>query len=109
MIFATHHFATRREPSDLLHRTDVMQDREETFTIEIFDGKVDIWGEQATLRRAIDLGDLMARFSMYVGDSNYTFTRHDQPACALGWYHKEKMVELAAMGECQFFILLARS
>ena len=86
-----------------------MQDREETFTIEIFDGKVDIWGEQATLRRAIDLGDLMARFSMYVGDSNYTFTRHDQPACALGWYHKEKMVELAAMGECQFFILLARS
>lgn len=83
-----------------------MEAREETFTIQIANGKVGLHGEQAFLRRAKDLGDLMARFSSHVGDTNFTFTRHDQPACQLGWYHKEKMLELAKLGECTSFPLI---
>jgi hypothetical protein len=78
-----------------------MEEREETFTIQIADGTVTEEGEQAFLRRAKDLGDLMARFSSHVPDVNLTFTRHDQPACQLGWFHKEKMIELAELGECE--------
>ncbi|KAM0753092.1 hypothetical protein T439DRAFT_286471 [Meredithblackwellia eburnea MCA 4105] len=87
------------EPSDMLHRIRVMQDREETFTISVLDGVVKLSGEQAFLRRAKDLGDLMSRFSTHVSDLNMTFTRHDQPACQLEWGHKERMIELAGMGE----------
>lgn len=78
-----------------------MEEREETFTIRVTDGEVYEDGEQAFLRRAQDLGDLIARFSQHVPDVNLTFTRHDQPACQLGWFHKERMVELAALGECE--------
>lgn len=78
-----------------------MQEREETFTIQVRDGAVSLQGEQAFLRRAKDLGDLISRVSAAIPDLNLTFTRHDQPACQLGWFHKERMVELAGMGECQ--------
>lgn len=88
------------EPSDLLHRLNVMQDREETFTILIENGKTLIQGEQAFLRRAKDLGDLIGRFSSQIPhDVEFTFTRHDQPAVQLSWFHKERLLELAKMGE----------
>lgn len=87
------------EPNDLMHRVLVMQDREETFTIKVTDGVVEETGEQAFLRRAKDLGDLIERFSAHVPDVNLTFTRHDQPACQLDWYHRDRMVELARLGE----------
>ena len=83
-----------------MHRVRVMQDREETFTIAVEDGVIALSGEQALLRRAKDLGDLMSRFSTHVPNINLTFTRHDQPACRLDWTHKERMVELASLGEC---------
>lgn len=85
-----------------MHRVLVMQDREETFTIKVTDGVVEETGEQAFLRRAKDLGDLIERFSAHVPDVNLTFTRHDQPACQLDWYHRDRMVELARLGECKF-------
>jgi len=77
-----------------------MQEREETFTIKVEEGKVAEVGEQAFLRRAKDLGDLIRRFSDYVPDVNLTFTRHDQPACQLDYYHRDRMVELAQLGDC---------
>lgn len=91
-----------REPGDLAHRVRVMQDRAETFTLKVEDGKTREEGEQAFLKRAKDLADLISRFSQHVPDVNMTFTRHDQPACQLDWYHKERMIELAQMGECEF-------
>ncbi|GAA5979810.1 hypothetical protein JCM5350_002056 [Sporobolomyces pararoseus] len=87
------------EPGDLAHRVRVMQERAETFTIKVEDGKTREEGEQAFLKRAKDLSDLISRFSQHVPDVNLTFTRHDQPACQLDWYHKERMIELAQMGE----------
>ncbi|BGP40133.1 hypothetical protein JCM10450v2_004112 [Rhodotorula kratochvilovae] len=87
------------EPSDLAHRVRVMQERDETFTIQVEEGKVAEVGGQAFLRRAKDLGDLIRRFSTYVPDVNLTFTRHDQPACQLDYYHRDRMVELANLGE----------
>ena len=78
-----------------------MQDREETFTLQIEDGKVYIAGEQAELSRAKDLGELLSRFSAYVPNLNLTMTRHDLPACRLGWYEKERLIELAELGECE--------
>lgn len=87
----------------MAYRTRVMQAREETFTLSVLDGAVKISGEQAALRRAKDLGDLISRFSAHVPNINLTFTRHDQPACQLDWFHKERMVELARMGECAPF------
>lgn len=78
-----------------------MQEREETFTIKVEDGATREEGEQAFLKRAKDLSDLIARFSQHVPDVNLTFTRHDQPACQLDWFHKERMIELAQMGECE--------
>ncbi|GAA5873960.1 hypothetical protein JCM8547_001588 [Rhodosporidiobolus lusitaniae] len=87
------------EPQDLHHRVQVMQDREESFTIKVKEGKTTEEGEQAFLRRAKDLSDLVARFSEYVPDVNLTFTRHDQPACQLDYAVKERMMELAQTGD----------
>ncbi|BGP55771.1 hypothetical protein JCM8202v2_003378 [Rhodotorula sphaerocarpa] len=87
------------DPGDLMHRVLVMQEREETFTIKVTDGVVEETGEQAFLRRAQDLGDLIDRFAAHVPDVNLTFTRHDQPACQVDWYHRDRMVELARLGE----------
>lgn len=84
----------------------VMEEREETFTIQVKKGRVELHGEQAFLRRAKDLGELISRFSDHVSDLNLTFTRHDQPACQLGWFHKERMVELAEVGDCKLFSFL---
>ncbi|GAA5908906.1 hypothetical protein JCM6882_005480 [Rhodosporidiobolus microsporus] len=87
------------EPGDLAHRVEVMQDREESFTIQVKEGKVSETGEQAFLARAKDLGDLIRRFSQFVPDVNLTFTRHDQPACQLDWAVRDRMTELAQQGE----------
>ncbi|SGY20402.1 BQ5605_C016g08039 [Microbotryum silenes-dioicae] len=87
------------EPHDLKHRVLVMQEREETFTIQVKDGEVFELGEQAQLKRAKDFRELIARVSKHVPNVNLTFTRHDQPACQLGWFHKERMLELAGEGE----------
>ncbi|SGZ26582.1 BQ5605_C024g09945 [Microbotryum silenes-dioicae] len=73
------------EPHDLKHRVLVMQEREETFTIQV---------KTARCSR-----ELIARVSKHVPNVNLTFTRHDQPACQLGWFHKERMLELAGEGE----------
>ena len=82
-----------------------MQERAETFTIKVEDGKTREEGEQAFLKGAQDLTDLISRFSQHVPEVNLTFTRHDQPACQLDWYHKERMIELAQMGECKLFLV----
>ncbi|KAM0791268.1 hypothetical protein ACM66B_005744 [Microbotryomycetes sp. NB124-2] len=89
------------EPSDLHHRVQVMQAREETFTIRMEDGQVWEEGEQAFLRRAKDLRNLINRFAATIPDVelNMTFTRHDQPAVRLGWHHRERLKELAELGE----------
>ncbi|KAK4056641.1 hypothetical protein OIO90_002193 [Microbotryomycetes sp. JL221] len=89
------------DPSDLHHRVQVMQQREETFTIRMQDGQVWEEGEQAFLRRAKDLRNLINRFAAMVPDLdlNMTFTRHDQPAVRLGWHHRERLKELAELGE----------
>lgn len=79
-----------------------MEEREETFTITVENGRVGLEGEYRYLDRAKDTGDLIARFSKHIGDVKLSFTRHDQPACQLGWNHKERMVELAGMGDCKW-------
>lgn len=86
-----------------MHRIEVMQVREETFTIRMQDGQVWEEGEQAFLRRAKDLRNLINRFASTVPhvEVNMTFTRHDQPAVRLGWHKRERMVELAELGECK--------
>lgn len=87
----------------------VMQQRAETFTIRINKGKVEVHGEQAFLRRAKDLADLIGRFSEHVPDINMTFTRHDQPAVRLGYAARERMVELARLGDRAFHTLVSPS
>lgn len=98
----------RREPHDLLHRSRVMAtERPETFTVLADpniegDYKITYHGEEAKLRRAKDLGDLVNRFAKWLPATvNLTFTKHDQPACALGYQHKERLLELAAEGDCE--------
>lgn len=92
-----------RETRDLLHRVKVMQNRADTFTVRIVRGSVELEGEQAFLDRALDFGELVERFSSQVADINITFTRHDQPACQLDWFQKERMLHLASMGDCEFW------
>lgn len=81
--------------------------REQTFTIQVVPdvkGKTNVFysGEEAALARAHDLGDIIQYFAKDMpGRVNITFTKHDQPACQLGWEHKNKMIELAAEGECE--------
>lgn len=82
-------------------------ERAETFTLHVDPkikglDKVVITGEAQKLARATDLAALINRFAADLpGWSNLTFTRHDQPACALGYQHKERLFELASTGECE--------
>ena len=98
-----------RQPSDLVHRSEMMAIREQTFTITVDprarDGeRVSYSGEEAELERASDLGQIIDYFSASLPSVvNLTFTKHDQPACQLGWEHKQRMFELAEQGECSFF------
>ncbi|KAL7005163.1 hypothetical protein EMMF5_005272 [Cystobasidiomycetes sp. EMM_F5] len=94
------------EPLDFFHRSKVMAtEREETFTLHVDPSipgpdKIVITGEEYKLKRATDLAALINRFSADLpGWVNLTFTKHDQPACALGHQHKERLFELAAAGE----------
>jgi hypothetical protein len=81
-------------------------ERAETFTLLVDparkeDFKITFHGEEAKLKRATDLADLLQRFAKDLpGTVNLTFTKHDQPACALGYQHKERLLELANDGEC---------
>lgn len=99
-----------RDPRDLRHRIRRMQLREETFTISIdpmakTENKVTYSGQEASLERALDLGDLIESFAMKLpARADITFTRHDQPACSLSWEHKAKMLEMAQQGECLLFL-----
>lgn len=83
-------------------------EREETFTLHVDPSipgpdKIVITGEEYKLKRATDLAALINRFSADLpGWVNLTFTKHDQPACALGHQHKERLFELAAAGECAY-------
>ena len=82
-------------------------ERAETFTLLVDpsqsgDQIITYHGQEAKLRRAKDLGDLVNRFSSQLPATvNLTFTKHDQPACALGYQHKERLHELAAEGDCE--------
>jgi len=82
-------------------------DRAETFTLNIDpslpgEHKITITGEEAKLKRATDLAALIERFSGSLpGNVNITFTKHDQPACALGYQHKERLLELVSEGDCE--------
>lgn len=97
-----------REPHDLVHRSKVMtNDRAETFTLNIDPNKsgthkISISGQEAKLKRATDLAALIERFAADLPDwVNITFTKHDQPACALGYQHKERLLELVSEGDCE--------
>lgn len=103
------------EPHDLVHRSKVMtNDRAETFTLNIDpslsgEHKITITGEEAKLKRATDLAALIERFSADLpGNVNITFTKHDQPACALGYQHKERLLELVSEGDCEFVFFMIR-
>lgn len=104
--FLADHF-TNREPHDLLHRSKVMAtERAETFTLLVDPkvpgkDKISFHGEERQLKRAKDLALVIDRFAKDLpGQVNLTFTKHDQPACALGYQHKERLMELAAEGDC---------
>lgn len=84
----------------------MMAIREQTFTINVDpkaadEDRVFYTGEEAELKRASDLGELIATFAKDLPATvRLTFTKHDQPACQLGWEHKQRMIELADQGEC---------
>lgn len=86
-------------------------DRAETFTLNIDpsrsgEHKILITGEEYKLKRATDLAALIDRFASDLPDwVNITFTKHDQPACALGYQHKERLLELVAEGDCELLSL----
>ncbi len=76
-----------------------MKVRDETFTLEVRHGKVAITGPEKSLKRASDLAEILKQFAGLVPDFQMTFTRHDQPAVQLDYAQKERMIELAEMGE----------
>lgn len=68
------------EPLDLIHRNNVMQDREHTFTLHVKSGLVSITGPFAHIRRAKDIADIVSRFSESLPhDFSMTFIMDDQP------------------------------
>lgn len=80
-----------------------MQDREHTFTLSISNGHVTRHGPHPELRRAKDMQNLLQKFAKYVpGEVNMTYIIDDQPAVMLPWNQKERMLELASQGECEF-------
>lgn len=89
----------RREPIELSQRAQ--NPGEYTFTVSVTGGKVFLFGLYAGTGRAEEIADLIGRFSTHLGDLNMTFTPQDGPGVQLGWYHKEKMIELAKVGECR--------
>ncbi|CAH7676894.1 family 90 glycosyltransferase [Phakopsora pachyrhizi] len=94
------------EPNDLNHRSSVMSnERPETFTLSVQDRKVRITGSEAKLARAKDLASLIEIFidKLPIDDHsnlfNMTFTKHDQPAVQMTWSRKQKMNDMADLGE----------
>lgn len=92
------------DPRDLDHKLKRMEEREETFTIKLdptAETTVEYSGDYAELQRAHDLGEILEPFAdLLPGKVQMTFTRHDQPACQLGWARNDRMKELALQGEC---------
>lgn len=106
--FAYAPYTYLREPHDFLHRSRVMAtERAETFTLLVDpkapgSDKISFHGEERQLKRAKDLGLVIDRFAKDLpAQVNLTFTKHDQPACALGYQHRERLLELAAEGDCE--------
>jgi hypothetical protein len=103
------------EPSDLHHRAWVMaNERPETFTLTINStAPVLISGKEGHLARAKDLAKLINLFAHLLPQTsgsihhllNLTFTKHDQPAVQMTWPRKQKMVEMAEAGECEYHVL----
>lgn len=89
-------------------------ERAETFTLLVDpnvegDKKISFHGEEAKLKRAKDLAEVIDRFAADLpGKVNLTFTKHDQPACALGYAHKERLLELASEGDCEWGLAFSR-
>lgn len=95
------------EPQDMRHRARVMQDREHTFTLSIHDGTVTRHGnpKHADLRRAKDMAALIQTFAAFVpGVVNMTFVIDDNPAVMMSYHHKDRMLELARQGDCEYFL-----
>jgi hypothetical protein len=86
-----------------------MMERPETFTIHVDPSApvaVTYTGEEAHLERATDLGELIGLFAKDMpAKVQLTFTKHDNPAVALGWEQKDKLVELARENECACWLI----
>ncbi|MBW0550226.1 hypothetical protein O181_089941 [Austropuccinia psidii MF-1] len=92
------------QPSDLSHRSFVMaNERPETFTISLKSNQLAISGTEAHLDRAKDFAKLLSLFVHQLPSDdkiiNMTFTKHDQPAVQMTWSTKQKMIDLADVGE----------
>ena len=82
------------------HRNRVMQDRQHTFTLALSNGRVLRLGDHSELRRCSDLAAIIERFAKHIThEVNITFIIDDQPAIMLPWAEKNRMIELAGMGE----------
>lgn len=93
------------EPVDMRHRNKVMQDREHTFTLSITNGYVTRHGDpkHADIRRAKDMQALLQTFAKWIpGQVNMTFVIDDNPAVMMSYHQKDRMLELARQGECEY-------
>lgn len=99
------------EPQDLRHRNRVMQEREHTSTLSIKNGHVTRHGQHSDLRRAKDMQNLLQKFAKFIpsNEVNLTFIIDDQPAVMLPWVQKERMLELAKQGECEWAYFTSRT
>jgi hypothetical protein len=80
-----------------------MQDREHTFTIALHPKALqpDLYGPHANLKRASDLASLYTMFGSTIPEPiNMTFVIDDNPAVMLPFSQKDRMNELADLGEC---------
>lgn len=81
-----------------------MQDREHTFTAAMTPGnhRTTVHGQFADIRRATDIGSLLDYFAHDLPRPiNMTFIIDDNPAVMLSYGQRDRMVELAGLGECE--------
>lgn len=81
-----------------------MQEREHTFTLAMKPGhRTTAHGQWGHIRRATDIASLFDFFADEVPrDINTTFIVDDNPAVMLSYAQKDRMVELAGLGECEY-------
>ena len=89
------------EGHDNRHRNKVMQEREHTFTLALKPGvEPRAYGPHAELRRATDLAHLLSFFAdSFPRAINVTFVIDDNPAVMLSSAERDRMTELAELGE----------